>query len=69
MDDESGHQTYEHEMTAWENMYGAETQMSFNCRHLPLTSGTVGLGFQECYGCGLHGHTASSPGYEYTFHN
>ena len=62
MDDESGHQAYECEMTAWENMYGVETQMSFNCGHLPLTPGTVGLGSQECYGCGLQGHTASSPG-------
>jgi len=60
LDDENGHQTYERDMTAWENTYGAETPMSFNCADLPLTPGTVALGSQECYGCGLVGHTAFS---------
>jgi hypothetical protein len=43
-------------------MYGADSQMSFNSGDLPLTPGTVALGSQECYGCGLEGHTASNPG-------
>jgi hypothetical protein len=60
-DDENGHQMYERDMAAWENTYGAETPMSYNCADLPLTPGTVALGSQECYGCGLVGHTAFSP--------
>jgi hypothetical protein len=60
-DDESGHQNYERDMASWENVYGTDKPMSFNRDHLPLTPGTVALGSQECYGCGLPGHTASGP--------
>ena len=61
INDESGHQTYECNIATWENIYNAYTQMLFNSGDVPLTPGMVALGSQECYGCGLEGHTASSP--------
>lgn len=60
VDDQEGHQNYERDIRAWESVYGATTQMSFNCEHLPLHPGGTVLGSQECYGCGRAGHMASN---------
>ena len=62
INDESGHQAYEHVITAWENMYGTDLQVLFNSGDLPLTPGTVALGSQECYGRRLEGHTTLNLG-------